>query len=123
MTRHGGGGGGREEPPGQKPHLLVWGGGGRGTPTPSPRDAEEKAGGGQGRDQAPTPGRGDEGSMGAKESRIGFLSYEEALRRGEGGRGLGELLGRPRRAAQRVGDGEGEGRGRGGEGVLRAWGA
>lgn len=85
MTRHGGGGGGREEPPGQKPHLLVWGGGGRGTPTPSPRDAEEKAGGGQGRDQAPTPGRGDEGSMGAKESRIGFLSYEEALRRGEGG--------------------------------------
>ncbi|XP_006756226.2 PREDICTED: ubiquitin carboxyl-terminal hydrolase 32 isoform X1 [Myotis davidii] len=36
---------------------------------------------GWGRDQAPTPGRGDEGSMGAKESRIGFLSYEEALRR------------------------------------------
>jgi len=33
--------------------------------------------------------------MGAKESRIGFLSYEEALRRGEGGRGLGELPGRP----------------------------
>ena len=33
--------------------------------------------------------------MGAKESRIGFLSYEEALRRGEGGRGLDEVRGRP----------------------------
>ena len=75
--------------------MSVGGGGARGTQTPSARDAEEKAGGGWGRERAPTPGRGDEGSMGAKESRIGFLSYEEALRRGEGGRGLGELPGRP----------------------------
>ena len=52
------------------------------TKTPKP---EVMAGGGWGRERAPTPGRGDEGSMGAKESRIGFLSYEEALRRGEGG--------------------------------------
>lgn len=54
--------------------------------------------------------------MGAKESRIGFLSYEEALRRGEGGGVWASCLGGPRRAAQRVGDWEGEGR-------LRAWGA
>ena len=86
-------------------------GGGRETPTPSARDAEEKAGGGWGRHRAPTPGRGDEGSMGAKESRIGFLSYEEALRRGEGGGGVwASCRGGRRRAALRVGD-----RGRGGE--------
>lgn len=33
--------------------------------------------------------------MGAKESRIGFLSYEEALRRGEAGEGAGRAAGRP----------------------------
>lgn len=90
--------------------VSVGGGRGRGTPTPSARDAEEKAGGGWGRERAPTPGRGDEGSMGAKESRIGFLSYEEALRRGEGGGVWASCLGGRRRATQRVGD-----RGRGGE--------
>lgn len=91
--------------------VSVGGGGGWGTPTPSPRDAESWAGGGGwGRDQAPTPGRGDEGSMGAKESRIGFLSYEEALRRGEGGGVWASCGGGQRRAAPRVGD-----RGRGGE--------
>ena len=48
--------------------------------------------------------------MGAKESRIGFLSYEEALRRGEGGGVWASCRGGRRRAARRVGD-----RGRGGE--------
>lgn len=37
--------------------------------------------------------------MGAKESRIGFLSYEEALRRGEG-EGSGELRGGQCRAPE-----------------------
>lgn len=61
--------------------------------------------------------------MGAKESRIGFLSYEEALRRGEG-EGSGELRGGQRRApgggwpAGREGGREGRRRGgRGGWGV------
>lgn len=90
--------------------VSVGGGGGWGTRTPSPRDAESWAGGGWGRDQAPTPGRGDEGSMGAKESRIGFLSYEEALRRGEGGGVWASCGGGQRRAVPGVGD-----RGRGGE--------
>lgn len=85
---------------------------------------------GWGRDQAPTPGRGDEGSMGAKESRIGFLSYEEALRRGEGG-GVrtSRREGQPR-AARRVGERPGGGAGgcgspeAGGEGARdgRVWG-
>lgn len=79
----------------------------------TPRRRRER---GWGRDQAPTPGRGDEGSMGAKESRIGFLSYEEALRRGEGGGVWTSCRGGRRRAAQRVGDrarrGEAEGVGR-----------
>lgn len=96
--------------------VSVGGGGGRGTPTPPPRDAKEKAGWGWGRDLAPTPGRGDEGSMGAKESRIGFLSYEEALRRGEGGGVWASCLGGQRWAAQRVGDRE---RGEEVEGVGR----
>lgn len=78
---------------------------------------------GWGRDQAPTPGRGDEGSMGAKESRIGFLSYEEALRRGEGGGVRTSCREGRRRAAQGVGDrargGEAEGVGRGGGRVGR----
>ena len=120
MIRHGGGGGGREEPPGPKPHLLVWweeGPGGRRRRHPgTPKRRQER---GWGRDQAPTPGRGDEGSMGAKESRIGFLSYEEALRRGEGGGVWASCREGQRRAAQRVGDQERRGAG----GRLRAWGA
>lgn len=38
--------------------------------------------------------------MGAKESRIGFLSYEEALRRGEGGGVWASCRGGGRRAAR-----------------------
>lgn len=52
--------------------------------------------------------------MGAKESRIGFLSYEEALRRGEGGGVWASSRGGRRRAARGVGDQRRERR-------LRAW--
>lgn len=61
--------------------------------------------------------------MGAKESRIGFLSYEEALRRGEGeGSGARGWVARGR--GGRVGWGVGclarDGVGEAGVGILRA---
>lgn len=63
-------------------------------PRPAPPPPALRSGGASGAARAPRrpagrPGHGLRGTMGAKESRIGFLSYDEALRRGEGRRGGG----------------------------------